>query len=98
VVSVTELTDWERRRLDALGRQLAKEDPRLAARLTGSVRADRRPAAAAVGWAMLGVGVVLLVCGAVLGVASTIVMAVFLLSTSWVVLALARRTGGGRSS
>ena len=94
---MTELTDWERRRLDALGRQLATEDPRLAARLTGSVRARRAPPGAGVRWAMFGVGAVLLLCGLTLGFASAIAMAVLLLSTCWV-LALPRTTGSGRSS
>ena len=97
VISVTELTDWERRRLDALERQLAKEDPRLAARLTASVRTGRTPPGATVRWAMFGVGAVLLLCGLILGFATPIVMAVLLLSTCWV-LTPPRRTGGGRSS
>jgi type VI protein secretion system component VasF len=96
VLSVTELTDWERRRLDALQRQLAEEDPRLAARLTASARARRTPPGAGVRWAMSGVGAVLLLCGLILGFASTILMAVLLLSTCWV-LVLARPNGGGRS-
>ena len=93
---MTELTDWERRRLDALERQLAEEDPRLAARLTRSARARRTPPRAEVRWAIFGVGAVLVLCGLILGFASTILMAVLLLSTCWV-LVLARTHGGGRS-
>ena len=92
---MTELTDWERRRLDALGRHLAADDPRLAAQLTGSVRVRSTLPGAALCWAMLGVGAVLFLCGLILGFASTIAMAVLLLSTCWVLL-LARRTRGGR--
>jgi hypothetical protein len=95
VIAVTELTDWERRRLDALELKLAEDDPRLAARLTGSPRAPRTPPGAGVSWALFGVGAVLILCGLILGFASTILMAVLLLSTCWVLL-LARRTRGGR--
>ena len=94
---MTELTDWERRRLDALGRQLAEEDQRLAARLTGSVRARRTPRRVEVRWAMSGVGVVVVLCGVILGFASTIVMAVLLLFICWL-LGLAWTTGRDRSS
>jgi hypothetical protein len=95
VIAVTGLTDWGRRRLDALELQLAEDDPRLAARLTGSARAPRTPPGAGVSWALFGVGAVLILCGLILGFASTILMAVLLLSTCWVLL-LARRTRGGR--
>jgi hypothetical protein len=46
---------------------------------------------------MFGVGAVLLLCGLILGFASTIAMAVLLLSTCWV-LGVGRTIGGGRSS
>ena len=97
VVPVSDLTDWERRQLDDLGRYLAQEDPRLAASLSRPVPAPRRrlPAPGAVGWAMLCLGLPLLLCGAVLGIAGMTVVAFLMLATCWIPFAVrrARRAG-----
>jgi hypothetical protein len=95
VFEVSELTDWERQRLSALEQQLSAEDPQLAARLAGPAPARRSRVMARIGWAMIWVGAVLLLCGGLLRDGSSTVLALLLLAggptTVWHARDAARR-------
>ena len=106
VFAVSGLTDWERHRLADLERQLAQEDPELAARLSRPVDAHPSWARPGTGWLMIVAGAVLLLCGTALNDASVTVTGVLVLSCCWVPFwrarhrfparLLTRRPGGRR--
>lgn len=85
------LTDGERDRLADLEQQLAREDPRLVARLNRPNRSYTswlRPG----GWLMTLVGALLLFSGEVLRDAATTLSGVVLLSCCWVPFMFVRHT------
>jgi Protein of unknown function (DUF3040) len=84
VFAMSGLTDWERHQLSGLERQLTREDPRLAARL--STPADLRPAWARrrIGWLLVVVGLVLTSGGSALKDASTTLSGLLVLGCRWV--------------
>ena len=77
-------TDWERHRMADLERQLVQEDPELAALLSPPVDTHPFWARRGIGWLMIVVGAVLLLCGANLEDASITVSGVLVLSVCWV--------------
>jgi hypothetical protein len=92
VFAVSGLTDWERHRLADLERQLAQEDPELAARLSRPVNARTSWARRGIGRLMIVVGAVLLLGGAALEDASVTGSGVLVLSCCWVPFWRARHT------
>ena len=95
---MSELTDWERHRLADLERQLAEQDPKLAALLTHPVRAHRTGVTGRMGWVLGCVGIVLFLSGSTLRDGSVLALGLALLAVCWVPSWRARTKGFGDSS
>ena len=84
------LTYRQRRRLAALGRQLATEDPALAAALSRPAARARAPIEERITWAMFWTGVSLLLAGVLLAVSLLVAVALLLLATFWMPMKMSR--------
>ncbi len=84
------LTFRQRRRLAALGRQLAAEDPALAAALSRPELRTRAPIEERISWAMFWTGVSLLLVGFLLAASLFVAVALLPLATFWMPLKVGR--------